>query len=53
MKEKSIVITATIGLLLGCMLGMAGSVVPSDTFRNLAWGTGSAGIILASALLTL
>jgi len=53
MKEKPIVITSATGLLLGCILGMAGSVVPSDTFRNLAWATGSAGIILASTLLTL
>jgi hypothetical protein len=52
MKERSIVITAATGLFVGCLLGMAGSVVPIDTFRNLTWATGSAGIILASVLLT-
>lgn len=51
MKEKSILITSATGLLIGCVLGIAGSVVPSDTFRNLAWATGSAGIILSSILL--
>jgi hypothetical protein len=53
MKEKSIVITSAAGLLLGCISGMAGSIVPSDTFRNLAWAMGSTGIILAGALLTM
>ena len=31
---------------------MAGSVVPSDTFRNLAWAIDSAALILTGALLT-
>lgn len=52
MKQNRIIIAA-IGLLVGCILGVAGSVVPSDTFRNLAWAAGSAGIILAGALLTI
>ncbi len=51
MKQKSILATSAIGLLVGCILGVAGSVVPSDTFRNLAWATGSVGIIAAAALL--
>jgi len=53
MKEKKIVSTAVGGLLVGCVLGMAGSIVPSSTFRNVAWATGSAGIILAGALLAM
>jgi len=52
MKEKQIII-AVIGLLVGCVLGVAGSIVPSDTFRNLAWALGSAGIITACGLLTM
>jgi hypothetical protein len=51
MRERSIIVIAATGLLIGCALGVAGSIVPSDTFRNLAWATGSAGIIVAGALL--
>ena len=53
MKEKEIIRTACAGLLVGCVLGVAGSVIPSSTFRNIAWATGSAGIILAGALLAM
>ena len=53
MKEKTIVRTSGTGLLVGCILGMAGSVVPSDTFRNIAWAIGSAGIILGATSLVL
>ncbi len=53
MKEKSIVIIAAIGLLLGCIFGITGSIVPSATLRSLAWGIDSAGLILAGALLTM
>jgi len=52
MKEKSIVIIAAIGLFVGCILGMCGSIVSSPEFRSVAWGTGSASLILAAALLT-
>lgn len=52
MKQKPIATAAAAGLLVGCVLGMAGSVVPSDTFRNMAWAIDSAGLILAGALLT-
>ncbi|HET9824857.1 MAG TPA: hypothetical protein VFP87_05955 [Chitinophagaceae bacterium] len=51
MKERTIVIISITGLLAGCLLGMAGSVIPSVTFRSLAWATGSVGLILAGALL--
>src|SRR4030095_1848999 len=53
MREKSIIITSVTGLVVGCILGVAGSVVPSDTFRNLAWATGSAGIIVAAGFLAM
>lgn len=53
MKEKSILITASTGLLIGCTLGMAGAFVPSDIARNILWAIDSCGLILAAALLTL
>jgi hypothetical protein len=52
MKEKSIVVIAAVGLLVGCVLGMCGSIVSSAEFRSVAWGIGSASLILAAALLT-
>src|SRR5882724_5159610 len=53
MKEEPILITAATGLLIGCILGMIGSVVPSDIARNVLWAIDSCGLILAAALLTL
>jgi len=53
MKQKLILRTAATGLLLGCVLGMIGTVVPSDTIRNVLWAIDSCGLILAAALLTL
>lgn len=35
MKEASILNTAAIGLLIGCVLGMIGTVVPSDIALNI------------------
>ena len=53
MKERSIVITSATGLVVGCILGIAGSVIPSATFRVIVWAIGSTALILASALLTI
>ena len=53
MKQKLTLRTAATGLLIGCVLGMAGSFVPSDTIRNVLWAIDSCGLILAGALLTL
>jgi len=51
MEEKSIKLTASIGLLIGGVLGMAGSFVPSASLRSLAWGLDGIGLIVAGALL--
>ena len=53
MNEKNILNTASIGLSIGFILGMTGSIVPSDTARNILWAIDSCGLILATALLTL
>ena len=50
-KEKSTKITASIGLLIGGILGMAGSFAPSASLRSLAWGLDGTALIVASALL--
>lgn len=53
MKKEPILITAATGLLTGCILGMIGSMVPSDIVRNILWAIDSCGLILAAALLAL
>ncbi len=51
--DKPIVITAASGLVIGAVLGMVGSIFPSDSFRNIMWGVGSASLILSALLLTM
>lgn len=51
MKEKITKITASIGLFIGGILGMAGSFAPSASLRSLAWGLDGIGLIIAGALL--
>ena len=53
MKKEPVLVIAAVGLLTGCVLGMTGSFVPSDTARNILWAIDGSGIILAAALLTL
>lgn len=53
MNEKVIIRTAAAGLFTGCVLGMAGTAVPSDIIRNVLWAIDSCGLIVAAALLTL
>jgi len=52
MKQKLIIRTAAAGLLVGCVLGMIGTAVPSDKIRNVLWAVDSCGLILAAALFT-
>ena len=42
---------AAAGLVLGALLGMVGSFVPSAQLRGLAWGIDGIAIVVASALL--
>jgi hypothetical protein len=51
MKEKLTNMTASIGLIIGGILGMAGSFAPSASLRSLAWGIDGIGLIIAGALL--
>ena len=53
MKKEPVLIIAATGFLTGCLLGMAGSIVPSDIARNILWAIDSCGLILAAALLAL
>jgi hypothetical protein len=53
MQEKSTTITASTGLLIGGILGMAGSFASSASLRSLAWGLDGIGLIIAGALLVI
>ena len=52
MNEKLTKTIASVGLFIGGIFGMIGSFVSSASFRGLAWGLDGAGLVLASALLT-
>ena len=52
MKKEPILIIAAIDFLTGCILGMAGSFVPSDIALNILWAIDSCGLILEAALLS-
>ena len=44
-------VVAAAGLVIGALLGMAGSFAPSAELRALAWGVDGTALIVASALL--
>ena len=43
---------AAIGLVIGALLGMAGTFAPSASVRGLAWGVDGTALIVATALLS-
>lgn len=51
MAGKGVVGLASAGLALGGILGLAGTFVPSDALRGLAWGIDGTALVVASALL--
>ena len=53
MNQKLTEITASIGLFIGGIFGLAGSFASSASIRGLAWGIDGVALILASALLTI
>jgi hypothetical protein len=49
---KSVRFSASLGLALGGILGLAGTFAPSDSLRGLAWGVDGLALVAAAALLT-
>jgi len=43
---------AAIGLVIGAVLGIAGTFAPSASMRGLAWGLDGTALVVATALLT-
>src|SRR4030095_8276354 len=53
MKDQRIHNLAAAGLVIGALLGMAGSFAPTAQLRGLAWGTDGIALVVGSALLGL
>ena len=53
MRDERLHNVASAGLVIGALLGMAGSFAPSAGLRGLAWGTDGVALVVASALLSL
>jgi hypothetical protein len=53
MKNERLHTVAAAGLVIGALLGMAGSFAPAAELRGLAWGADGIALVVASALLGL
>lgn len=53
MSDQSMKRLASGCLVVGAILGMAGSFAPSDALRGLAWGIDGTALVVAAALLTI
>jgi hypothetical protein len=51
--DSRIRLIAAAGLVVGAVLGMAGTFAPSASLRGLAWGLDGTALIVATALLTI
>jgi hypothetical protein len=50
-SDSQLRLIAALGLVLGAILGIAGTFAPSASLRGLAWGVDGTALIVASALL--
>ena len=53
MDERKIKLTASIGLLIGGILGLAGSFAPTDSLRCIAWVIDGVGLTIACFILAI
>jgi hypothetical protein len=53
MSKSRLHMIAPAGLVVGAVLGMAGTFAPSAALRGLAWGLDGTALVLAAALLTI
>jgi hypothetical protein len=52
LSDSQLRLIAAIGLVVGAVLGIAGTFAPSAALRGLAWGLDGTALIIATALLT-
>jgi len=53
MRDERLQNVAAAGLVIGALLGMAGSFAPTAGLRGLAWGVDGIALVVGSALLGL
>ena len=53
MSESRLRLVAAVGLVIGAVLGIAGTFAPSASLRGLAWGLDGTALVVATALLTI
>ena len=53
MSDRHLRLIAPSGLVIGAVLGVAGTFVPSASLRGLLWGLDGIALIVATALLTI
>jgi hypothetical protein len=53
MANRDARLIASSGLVIGAVLGMAGTFVPSASLRGLLWGLDGIALVVATALLTI
>lgn len=53
MTEPRLRVIAATGLIVGAVLGMAGTFAPSAPLRGLLWGLDGVALVVATALLTI
>ena len=51
--KLSLNLVASIGLALGAVFGLAGTLVTADNLRNISWSIDGVGLIVATSLMTL
>ena len=51
MNDSGLRMTAATGLVVGAILGLAGTFAPSDSLRAVAWGLDGTALTVATALL--
>lgn len=52
MSDRRVRLLAPSGLVIGGVLGMAGTFAPSPSVRGLLWGLDGIALIVATAMLT-
>ena len=52
MYDQRLSVLASIGLAVGGILGMTGTIAPSAALRGLAWGIDGVALVMAGAILT-
>jgi hypothetical protein len=51
--NRKLNVVASVGLALGAVFGMVGTMVTQEKLRNTSWAIDSAGLVMATTLLTL